>query len=41
MRPCRSPLRRTPYARAGDGPVGLVVGIAFLWVMRCAAQPLR
>jgi len=24
----------TPYARLGDGPVGAMVGIAFLWVMR-------
>jgi apolipoprotein N-acyltransferase len=24
----------TPYARAGDGTAGLLVGLAFLWVMR-------
>jgi apolipoprotein N-acyltransferase len=24
----------TPYARAGDGPAGLLVGLAFLWVVR-------
>jgi apolipoprotein N-acyltransferase len=24
----------TPYARLGDGPVGAMVGIALLWVMR-------
>ena len=24
----------TPYARAGDGPIGLLIGLAFLWVLR-------
>lgn len=24
----------TPYARAGDGPAGLLIGLAFLWVLR-------
>jgi apolipoprotein N-acyltransferase len=24
----------TPYARAGDGPAGLMIGLAFLWVLR-------
>jgi apolipoprotein N-acyltransferase len=24
----------TPYARAGDGPTGLLIGLAFLWVLR-------
>ena len=27
------PIAPTPYARLGDGPVGVIVGIAFLWVM--------
>ena len=24
----------TPYARAGDAPAGLLIGLAFLWVVR-------
>jgi len=32
--PLPQPTARTLYARWGDGPVGIVVGIAFLWVMR-------
>jgi apolipoprotein N-acyltransferase len=24
----------TPYARAGDGPAGLLIGLAFLWAWR-------
>ncbi len=28
------PVAPTPYARTGDGPVGLMLGVAFLWVMR-------
>jgi apolipoprotein N-acyltransferase len=27
------PIAPTPYARLGDGPVGVIIGIAFLWVM--------
>ena len=27
------PIAPTPYAQLGDGPVGAIVGIAFLWVM--------
>jgi apolipoprotein N-acyltransferase len=27
-------LAPTPYARAGDGPAGLLVGLAFFWVLR-------
>jgi apolipoprotein N-acyltransferase len=30
----------TPYARAGDAPAGLVVGLAFLWVLRSRRSPL-
>jgi apolipoprotein N-acyltransferase len=32
--PLPQPIARTPYARLGDGPVGAVVGIIFLWVLR-------
>src|SRR5262249_4437578 len=31
--PLPQPTARTFYARWGDGPVGIVLGIAFLWVM--------
>jgi len=31
--PLPQPIAPTPYARLGDGPVGVIVGIAFLWVM--------
>src|SRR5262249_13757274 len=31
--PLPQPIAPTPYARLGDGPVGGLVGIAFLWVM--------
>jgi hypothetical protein len=31
----------TPYARAGDGPAGLLVGLAFLWVMRSRRAPSK
>jgi apolipoprotein N-acyltransferase len=30
----------TPYARAGDAPAGLVVGLAFLWLLRSRRSPL-
>jgi apolipoprotein N-acyltransferase len=30
----------TPYARAGDAPAGLLVGLAFLWVLRSRRSPL-
>jgi apolipoprotein N-acyltransferase len=32
--PLPQPIARTPYARLGDGPVGAVVGITLLWVLR-------
>jgi apolipoprotein N-acyltransferase len=32
--PLPQALAPTPYARAGDGPAGLLVGLAFLWVLR-------
>jgi len=32
--PLPQPTARTFYARWGDGPVGMVLGLAFLWVMR-------
>jgi apolipoprotein N-acyltransferase len=31
--PLPQPIAPTPYARLGDRPVGVIVGIAFLWVM--------
>jgi apolipoprotein N-acyltransferase len=32
-------LAPTPYARAGDGPAGLLVGLAFFWVLRSRRSP--
>jgi apolipoprotein N-acyltransferase len=32
--PLPQPIAPTPYARLGDGPVGAVVGIVFLWMLR-------
>src|SRR5262249_5410647 len=32
--PLPQPIPRQPYARLGDGPVGAVVGITLLWVLR-------
>jgi apolipoprotein N-acyltransferase len=31
--PLPEPIAPTPYAQLGDGPVGAMVGIAFVWVM--------
>jgi apolipoprotein N-acyltransferase len=31
--PLPEPMAPTPYAQLGDGPVGAMVGIAFVWVM--------
>jgi len=44
--PLPQPITPTPYARLGDGPVAIIVGIAFLWVMgsrwrsRANAEPV-
>jgi apolipoprotein N-acyltransferase len=32
--PLPQPIAPTPYTRLGDGPVGAVVGIVFLWMLR-------